>query len=177
MKILADNAVLELIAGVSDVRILEAQGALPLPGDDAPKDWLEYGVKEGFYQTCTVERDGEAIAVVFYSKNDRGMLVVNACHSLRPDRDLFACLELCFRRLAAANGCRSVEYATKRPGLIKKGLPLRLFDLRRPHAPAIDRRRIEAQAPGAILAAKPRISFFHEIIVIPGDHNNGDRHQ
>jgi hypothetical protein len=116
MKLLADNAIIELIAGCSDEHLIAAQAAMPLPGDDAPEDWLLYGIKEGFYQSCTVNRDGETVGAIAYSKNDRGMLVVNACVSLRPDLDLFNAFELAFRRLAAATSCKSIEYVTKRAG-------------------------------------------------------------
>jgi hypothetical protein len=124
LKILSHDAVIHLLEGVAAPHLLAAQAGLPPPGDDAPADWLRYGVKEGFYLACTVWRNGEAVATVYYSKNDRGMLCINACHSMRPDLDLWNVLELSFRKLAETHGCKTVEYVTRRPGGIRKAVSL-----------------------------------------------------
>jgi hypothetical protein len=123
-KLLNDEAIIRLLDGVSDRNIKIAQENLTLPHLESSRQWLEYGVKEGLYATATIERDGQEVAVVFYHVDNQRTLVVNFAHSLRPDLDLTACLELSFRRLAGINGCLRVQFVTKRGGAIRKALLL-----------------------------------------------------
>ncbi len=115
---------MSLLEGVRPDLVKWAQSELPLPGDDAPRDWLEYGVKEGFYAASTMMIDESPAATIYFSKNDRGMLCINGAHSLRPDLDLFNWLEIAFRRIAKLHGCRTIEYITLRPGGVRKSLKL-----------------------------------------------------
>lgn len=124
MKLLDANTVFALLEGVHPEHLAAAQLAIPLPADDAPVNWLEYGVKEGIYSSATMTFDGMPAAVIFFTLNDRRVLVINGCHSLMPNVDMFASLEIAFRRIAYTWGVREVEYVTRRAGAVRKSVAL-----------------------------------------------------
>jgi hypothetical protein len=121
MKLLSDASMIALVEGASDLAIREAQAAIPKAVSSLADDWLEYGVKEGFYQTATLRLDGQDVATLFYSL-DGPTLRINACHARVKRDDLEDAYEIAFRRLAGDLGALRVQFETKRGGAIKKAL-------------------------------------------------------
>lgn len=122
MKLLHVDEMIALIEGASDLAIREAQVRVPKSLASLPDDWLEYGVREGFYNVCTLEYEKEAVATLFYSLDGPHTLRINAAHALVKRNDLEAIYEAAFRRLAASLGCQRVQFETKRGGAIRKAI-------------------------------------------------------
>jgi hypothetical protein len=122
MKLLDLEATLKVIEGASNAAILEAQAALPRETPGLRLDWLEYGVREGFYHTAEVVLDGQHVSTLFYAMDGPHILRIHGVHSRRNDLDLSDAHEVAFRRLAGDNGARMVQFETKRGGLIRKAV-------------------------------------------------------
>lgn len=67
------------ISTIDDAAIDDAQARLaPVVGDICQRDWLRYGMREGFYQAREIRRDGVAQYRYFFHVNDQNYLNVNA---------------------------------------------------------------------------------------------------
>lgn len=102
---------IDLLDGVAAERIAAAEAAVPVEGED--RDWLSYGVREGFFRATTVQFNGVEAGVLFWHVNDQNRFVLNAAHG-----ENLPVLDTATRRLAQERGCKSVETMTLRPGMV-----------------------------------------------------------
>jgi hypothetical protein len=88
-----------------------------VPGADGW--WLTEGVRNGDYQVTTVEIDQIPSYRLFWHKNKQHMLVLNAVFALIKKDEFFSLVNAA-RMLAKQNGCRGIEFITRRRGLVEK---------------------------------------------------------
>lgn len=117
MKLMPSNEMISLLP--DDTAAAEIPAALQhsVPGADGW--WLTEGVRNGDYQVTTIEIDKVPFYRLFWHKNKQRMLVLNAVFALVKE-DKFPSLVKAARLLAKQNGCRGIEFITKRRGLVEK---------------------------------------------------------
>ena len=76
-------------------------------------------MKNGSYKCTTVQFDGVEAYQLYWHKNLQHVLVINAAISLT-NRDEFPMLLKAGRQLMRQEGCRGIEFCTKRRGLVEK---------------------------------------------------------
>jgi hypothetical protein len=118
MKLMTQEQIIELLPG-DEIAAREIPWTLQnsVPGADG--FWLSEGIKNGDYQMTTVQIDKVPRYRLFWHKNRQHMLVFNAVFAIEP-KDDFPALVKAARQLAKQNGCRGIEFCTKRRGLVEK---------------------------------------------------------
>jgi hypothetical protein len=119
-KKLNDEQILQIVAG-SDKAIADSQSRLaPVAGGLCDPDWIENGVKAGFYKMRELEVGGVPTYRYIFHVNDQKQLNLNAVLFIGPGSGNFS---LCVRGaeiIAAQLGASGIIFQTRRLGLIEQ---------------------------------------------------------
>jgi hypothetical protein len=118
MKLMDAQQLIELLPydGIV-VRHIAVELQNSVPGITAES--LAEGVKSGKYKATTIKIEGLVSYHLFWHKNLQDILVINAAVALT-GKDQFVSLLHAGRMLMREQGCKGIEFCTKRRGLVEK---------------------------------------------------------
>jgi hypothetical protein len=122
MRTLSPDDIIQL---VDTADVAEVESRMPMLDDDSAyaSGWILRGLKEGFFRASRVMISGEHVATVAWSLacDPERVLNVNAICSFAPgiiDNEIEASLLM----LAHGQGCKIIEYHTRRKGLLRASM-------------------------------------------------------
>lgn len=121
MKLLTPESLIEYVP-VEPGAICKAEEILaPVRPGNCRKDWLSYGVTEGFYQTTQINVDGKPTAIIYFHISPDGGFIVNAAASIDRESRIAEVLTKAVEMLAKQSGCSYCQFETLRQGMVSLG--------------------------------------------------------
>lgn len=120
MRLMTENEMVKILDVIRPETWPEAVKRLDaVKPNGAPSNWLEYGVKEGFYRVATIQDNGvDALCIWFHVSPDGG-LILNAAVNVTSG-DLADVLIKGLVQLAKRESCKYIQANTRRLGLVLK---------------------------------------------------------